>query len=432
MIDRVRVHVCLRGVVLGRAALVALGLCLLVPALALLCVLVGCLVWLVLELILCLGVVLLLVLMVGGGLGVVGGGLALLGGNDEQKGAGLGAAVLGAGAAWIGWGGSGWWWANAVPSLHDKAVNSFLLTVASARWLCVDLWAGWLLWLWPWLIPLAFLIAAGGVLVGIGLLWLVEWLRFRVGRIRYACPVGHRSGAAFACSRCGAWEPRLSASIHGVIEAVCAQCGNGMPTSDWFGRLELPRRCHHCHRTLTHPDLGRKHEFHVAIRGPAGSDRLVWLTTCVDSLRAGGSHRVETGLSGSAESVSTFMLAGPQVGAGLLYLEVVPDSECVQPVVAPAEDGSIRAYDACLLVLTASTADVVQRAVEDLLEYWERQRPGRSVRRCGIPLAVVGSNLLPSVRTLLEARFERVAFFKPNPDAEALAWIGQQLARGGG
>lgn len=447
----------LRNDTLGGAAAVSLALCLLLPLAAAVCWLGGFLAWAGLWVVIAVLFVIVYALLIGGVLGAIGGALAAFGASsEEEKGQAIGVAVLGAVAAGLGVVGASWW-GNKYESVRAAGESAFESCIRTAAALITDVWIGYgIVWL-VWGVFAAALVAALGALAVIGLLRLAVWSRGPFGGVWYACPNGHRGGVAFACHGCGAWEDDLRPSPYGLLTARCT-CGRPLPTRDSAGRAGLGKRCLRCGHGLSHPAAGSRHERHVLAWEPAAAG---WLRAAAGDLTGGGAA-VDPRAPATGPFPAT-LVAGPGCGGGLNYVFAMTG-----PALPPTADVYHRWLTGAVLVLDlpASPGEPgPDRAVAELLNFWDRVRVGRTGGRHPAVVGVAvrwaggeadgggrpGASAADSDRVrkavesggyenlvrALEARFRRVAFFALNravgaatpvtgPGA-ALGWVCAQI-----
>jgi hypothetical protein len=233
-----------------------------VPLCAVICYLAG---WIA------FGVIWLVVILIGlvAILGLFLGPLFFLyGKGDEQKGGGCLGFIAALVAFYIMQAINVSW-----PAAADGAVRSCSST---SSYLVTEIFIGERIYLWTWTLLALELALATLLLLTIGLLRCEGIAKYSLMRIGYACPNCHRRELPyFRCSRCSMLIPDLAPSLHGIIQANCANCGQSLATTDLFGRLKLDKVCSRteCSADLNDPSLGRVGEFHLAIVGAASSGK---------------------------------------------------------------------------------------------------------------------------------------------------------------
>ncbi len=267
MIDRSRrrLHFCLRPTTIGVAAIISASVFLILPLVALICVVaggfayVGCVLAMML-----LGLAGALLAIVGGIAAVAG----LLGGGSEATGGGV--VVGGLGLAGV--------------ALHDHwskpvcAAGEAALARCSgaAEFLTMQVFLGSHVYVWSWSALAIMATVALGLLTLIGILRCETLVKARLLRIRYTCPVCHEQGLPqFRCPNCSELANDLVPSAYGIFHARCAKCQTELPTLDLLGRLALPKVCgnHTCSADLTHPAIGRNRELHIGFVGAQSSGK---------------------------------------------------------------------------------------------------------------------------------------------------------------
>ena len=94
--------------------------------------------------------------------------------------------------------------------------------------------------------------AAGSLLLAIGVLRSEQFVKYAVFKVGYRCPKCHERGLPqFRCPGCKDLIRDLRPSIHGIWTARC-DCGRVLPTTDLGGRLRLEKVCQNpkCRRRL--------------------------------------------------------------------------------------------------------------------------------------------------------------------------------------
>jgi len=272
MIDRSRrrLHFCLRPTTIGVAAIVSGSAFLLLPLVALICVVAGGFAY--------VGCVLAMMLLgLAGALLAIVGGIALVigfisGGNNGATGGGVVAGGIGlAGVA-----------------LHDQwnkpvcAAGEAALARCSeaAEFLTMRVFFGSHVYLWSWSALVIVATIALGLVAVIGILRWETLVKSRLLRIRYTCPTCHEQGLPqFRCPSCSELASDLVPSAYGIFHACCAKCQTELPTLDLLGRLALPKVCGNpnCSADLTHPAIGRDRELHIGFVGAQSSGKTTFM-----------------------------------------------------------------------------------------------------------------------------------------------------------
>jgi hypothetical protein len=283
MIDRSRLLFCFRRETLLWAAGISLSLFAALPAGAFLCLLAGWLAFLG-----CWLAILLMVVVSLGGLlvGVVGTvvGLSLLRDNNEKGWSVIvgsaGLFIVGAFCRWLF---AGWYALVAAAAFTAVAACD----VAASR-LYFGVFVHYHVYLWSWLVLGTALLAAGLVLLAIGLLRWEAAVKYSFLKIGYACSVCHWRGVpVFRCGNraCGALLEDLRPTPYGVWQARCGSCGAWQPTTDLGGRLRLEKLCRRCSHDLNDASLGRRGEFHIAVVGATSSGKTNLMVAALWRLR---------------------------------------------------------------------------------------------------------------------------------------------------
>jgi hypothetical protein len=270
MIDRSRRVYPLRTRTLLWASGISFAACALLPLMAAICLLAGWIafgaIWLVI-----LGSALVAFVGIGGGI------LALFfGSGDQTKGGGC----LGIFAGFIASG----LYSAIKDSWAGYARASVNYCASGGSYLFVDLFGGYEVWFWSWIVMAASLATAVTLLATIGLLRCEGMAKYSLLRIGYTCPRCHQQKTPhFRCSKCAALIPDLAPTTYGILRAACGNCGQGLATTDLFGRLKLDKVCSRkaCSADLNDPALGHIGEFHLAIVGAASSGKTNLMVTSV-------------------------------------------------------------------------------------------------------------------------------------------------------
>lgn len=265
MIDRSRsqLHFCLRPSTLRAAAFISIGCLLALPALALLCVVVGGFVYVG-----CLLVMLLLglaggLLAIAGGIMLIGG---LLGGGSEATGGG---AVLG-GVGLVGLVMCGQWY-TPVCGAGEAALVS---CSEAAEFLTIQVFLGHHAYLWACLVLAVVATPSLAVVTTIGILRCEATAKSHLLNIHYTCPSCHQQGPPqFRCPQCSTLVRDLVPSPYGVFFARCAKCHASLPTLDHCGRVALKKVCGKCSADIVHPDTGKLREVHFGLLGAQSSGK---------------------------------------------------------------------------------------------------------------------------------------------------------------
>jgi hypothetical protein len=280
MIERSRLHLCLRREVLLGAAALSVSLFLILPLLALLVWLLGCLGFL-----LCwLAFLIMGVLSYGGLFG--GCCAALVGANRWKKGEETGPRILGAGVAAVVIGAVGFWLFESWYAPVQKAADDSYASCAAGSWfLYHDLFLGRRVYFWSWLLAGGAGLAATGTLLALGLLRCETMVQYSLLKIGYTCPRCHRRGVPlFRCPGCRALVADLWPSVYGVWWASCGSCGEWLLTTDLAGRsarYEKVCRTPGCSLDLAGAELGQTAECHLAVVGAASAGKTSLLATAL-------------------------------------------------------------------------------------------------------------------------------------------------------
>jgi hypothetical protein len=279
MIDRSHLHFCLRPRVLLGALGISIALFVVLPALSLLLVLLGALSFCVCCLLLALMGLLSYGCLIVGGFAAVGGVFSLKD-NEKEGGAALGAGIIGL----VVGGFCYWLFEGRYSPVWWAAGASFGSCLQGASFVYLELWHGYQVYLWAWLVVTAALIAAALVLLAIGLLTLETPFKYTLLKVGYACPeCHHRAVPLFRCPGCSELISDLWPTLYGVWTAPC-RCGVRMRTTDLGGRLlRYEKVCRNpaCKRDLKDKALGRSSEFHFAVVGAVSSGKSNLMITGV-------------------------------------------------------------------------------------------------------------------------------------------------------
>jgi len=268
MIDRShrRLHFCLRPTTIGVAAIVSTGVFLVLPLVALICVIAGGFAY--------VGCVLAMMLLgLAGALLAIVGGIALIagllgGGRSEATGGGV--VVGGIGLAGVALHGH---WNKPVCAAGEAALAQ---CSEAAEFLTMQVFVGHHVYLWSWSALTISTTLALAILAVIGILRCETLLKARLHRIRYTCPVCHEQELPqFRCPSCSELASDLVPSAYGIFHARCAKCRTELPTLDLLGRLALPKVCgnRNCSADLTHSAIGKQRELHIGFVGAQSSGK---------------------------------------------------------------------------------------------------------------------------------------------------------------
>lgn len=291
MIDRSRkrLHFCLRPTTIGVAAIASAGAFIILPLIALICVIAGGFAY--------VGCVLAMLLLgVAGGLLLIAGGIAtvvgLCGGRSETTRGGVVASVVGLlGVAMHGH------WDKPVWAAGEAALAR---CSEAAEFLTMQVFLGHNVYLWSWSVLAIVTTIALAVLTLIGILRCEAIVKARLHRIRYTCPACHEQGLPqFRCPGCSELVSDLAPSPYGIFHAHCAKCRAELPTLDSLGRHALPKVCgnRNCSADLAHSAIGKQGELHIGFVGAQSSGKttlmIVSLWQVVQQFAAKFGLRVE-------------------------------------------------------------------------------------------------------------------------------------------
>lgn len=267
MIDRSRrrLHFCLRPTTIGLAAIVSASAFLILPLIALICVIAGGFAY--------VGCVLAMMLLgLAGALLAIVGGIALvaglLGGGSETAGGGV--VVGGIGLAGVALHGH---WNKPVCAAGEAALAR---CSEAAEFITMQVFLGNHVYLWAWSVLAITTTVALAILALIGILRCETLVKARLQHIRYTCPACHQQGLPrFRCPSCSELVSDLAPSTYGIFHARCAKCQAELPTLDSLGRLALPKVCgnHNCSADLAHSAIGKQGELHIGFVGAQSSGK---------------------------------------------------------------------------------------------------------------------------------------------------------------
>lgn len=275
MIDRSRsrLHFCLRPTTISVAALVSTVAFLVLPLVALVCVVAGGFAYVGCTLaMLLLGLACGLLLIVGGIAAVAG----LCGGRSEATGGG----VVAGGIGLVGLVMHDHWY-KPVCAAGENALAS---CAEAAEFLTKELFVGYGVYLWSWSVLAVVAVLALAILAVIGILRCETLAKTRLLGIRYTCPSCHERGVPqFRCPGCSTLASDLAPSPYGIFHARCAKCQAELPTLDLFGRLALQKVCRNpdCAADFVHPAIGKQRELHFGLVGAQSSGKTTWMVAAV-------------------------------------------------------------------------------------------------------------------------------------------------------
>ena len=257
-------------------------------------------------------------------------------------------------------------------------------------------------YLWSW-IPFLGVTAFSAITLGTVLTARHMPDRIRAFRRQHCdCPRCHHRGRPnFACPGCGASEPDLRPTIHGLLFAKCGDCQRRMPTLHLSGRHALSRTCANCGVSIEDPNIGRLSVLHVLLLHTDGC------STTKTTLHQLGRRLVYFHQSGIADVASTKSISSDHQYLPHLNLLAIVGSE--------------------------KLPDELARFFPGLLGVLERATNASTRRGITLPVVVVKQSPRPLIRSNAENsacsarmrhRMPRVSFWQGTFSLEAVLKFG--------
>jgi hypothetical protein len=277
MIDRSLLHFCLRPKTLWVAAIISGVLFAILPVCALVCWQAGWIACLACWVVVCLMGLFSYGVFLAGAVSILVGGFVVAVDKRQEGWRWVCGGVLGCIGGLVFCFVFQDWYAP-VRGAADFAVDR----CTKGALVLLDLFFGYQVYIWSWIVLSATLFAATAVLATIAMCRAEPLAKLVLGKVRYSCPCCYHSQVPHCrCRRCSDVVVDLRPTPYGVWRARCTGCSALLPTLDLGGRLDLDLLCANCGEGFTHRGFGRQDEVHVGLWGVSSSGKTHLLTAAL-------------------------------------------------------------------------------------------------------------------------------------------------------